>query len=170
MSDRLTHMQAPRPSLSGIMVRLRGMLRGLFRAPRGRLKSVYRLALVGTAVCTGIHSPPGSRRRARQIALSTGRRSSARPQVRGKGAHDALVQLSAPAHACGVALQIATTSAASCGPRAGSRVLIPENEAALLGSRQGIRPRPGAPMIAVRCGQPRRSSSAAPAVTRDERL
>src|SRR5499425_3079013 len=97
------------------------------------LKGVYRLALGGTAVGTGINSAPGfAEAAAAQIAKLTGLPFVSAPnKFTVQGAHDALVQLSGTFRTLAVSLyKIANDiRLLSCGPRAGfAELLIPENE------------------------------------------
>jgi fumarate hydratase class II len=97
------------------------------------LKGVYRLALGGTAVGTGINAAPGF---AEAVAAEIARLSglpfvSAPNKFTVQGAHDALVQLSGTCRTLAVSLyKIANDiRLMSCGPRAGFEELqIPENE------------------------------------------
>src|SRR5215472_948099 len=97
------------------------------------LKGVYRLALGGTAVGTGINSAPGfAEAVAAEIAGLTGLPFVTAPnKFAVQGAHDALVQLSGTLRTLAVSLyKIANDiRLMSCGPRAGFAELnIPENE------------------------------------------
>jgi fumarate hydratase class II len=97
------------------------------------LKGVYRLALGGTAVGTGINSAPGfAEAAAQEIARLTGLPFVTAPnKFAVQGAHDALVQLSGTLRTLAVSLyKIANDiRLMSCGPRAGFAELhIPENE------------------------------------------
>ena len=97
------------------------------------LKGVYRLALGGTAVGTGINSAPGfAEAAAAEIARLTGLPFVTAPnKFTVQGAHDALVQLSGTFRTLAVSLyKIANDiRLMSCGPRAGfAELLIPENE------------------------------------------
>jgi fumarate hydratase class II len=99
----------------------------------GALGGVYRLALGGTAVGTGINSAPGfAEAAAAQIAKLTGLPFVTAPnKFTVQGAHDALVQLSGTMRTLAVSLyKIANDiRLMSCGPRAGFAELeIPENE------------------------------------------
>ena len=131
-----THMQDATPltlgqEWSGYV----GMLADDLERIEDALKSVYRLALGGTAVGTGINSAPGfAESAAAEISETlTGlpfvRRAEQRFTV--QGAHDALVQLSGSLRTLAVSLyKIANDiRLMSCGPRAGfAELLIPENE------------------------------------------
>lgn len=97
------------------------------------LKGVYRLALGGTAVGTGINSAPGfAEAVATEIAQLTGLPFVTAPnKFAVQGAHDALVQLSGCLRTLAVSLyKIANDiRLMSCGPRAGfAELLVPENE------------------------------------------
>jgi fumarate hydratase class II len=97
------------------------------------LPGVYRLALGGTAVGTGINSAPGfAEAAAAEIARLTGLPFVTAPNKFAiQGAHDALVQLSGTLRTLAVSLyKIANDiRLMSCGPRAGFAELeIPENE------------------------------------------
>ena len=97
------------------------------------LKGVYRLALGGTAVGTGINSAPGfAEAAAAEIAKLTGLPFVTAPnKFAVQGAHDAMVQLSGTLRTLAVSLyKIANDiRLMSCGPRAGfAELKIPENE------------------------------------------
>jgi fumarate hydratase class II len=97
------------------------------------LRGVYRLALGGTAVGTGINAQPGfDREVAAQIAQLTGLPFVTAPnKFTVQGAHDDLVQLSATLKTLAVSLfKIANDiRLLSCGPRAGfAELIIPSNE------------------------------------------
>ncbi|MGH7286973.1 MAG: class II fumarate hydratase [Myxococcota bacterium] len=97
------------------------------------LKGVYRLALGGTAVGTGINSAPGfAEAAAAEIARLTGLPFVSAPnKFAVQGAHDALVQLSGTLRTLAASLyKIANDiRLLSCGPRAGFAELhLPENE------------------------------------------
>ena len=97
------------------------------------LSGVYRLALGGTAVGTGINSVPGfAEAAAAEIATLTGLPFVTAPnKFAVQGAHDALVQLSGTLRTLAVSLyKIANDiRLMSCGPRAGfAELKIPENE------------------------------------------
>jgi fumarate hydratase class II len=99
----------------------------------GALQGVYRLALGGTAVGTGINAAPGFAEAATAgIARLTGLPFVGAPnKFAVQGAHDALVQLSGTLRTLAVSLyKIANDiRLMSCGPRAGFyELLIPENE------------------------------------------
>ncbi len=100
---------------------------------KAALPGVYRLALGGTAVATGINSAPGfAEAAAAEIARLTGLPFLTAPnKFAVQGAHDALVQLSGTLRTLAVSLyKIANDiRLMSCGPRAGFAELeIPENE------------------------------------------
>jgi len=97
------------------------------------LPGVYKLALGGTAVGTGINSAPGfAEAAAAEVARLTGLPFVTAPnKFTVQGAHDALVQLSGTLRTLAVSLyKIANDiRLLSCGPRAGFAELeIPENE------------------------------------------
>jgi fumarate hydratase class II len=94
---------------------------------------VYRLALGGTAVGTGINSAPGfAEAAAAEIAKLTGLPFVSAPnKFAVQGAHDALVQLSGTLRTLAVSLYKIGNDIRlmSCGPRAGfAELLIPANE------------------------------------------
>src|SRR6476469_8106650 len=97
------------------------------------LRGVYRLALGGTAVGTGLNSLPGfDKGVAAQIAELTGLPFSTAPnKFTVQGAHDDLVHLSVTLKTLAVSLfKIANDiRLLSCGPRAGfAELKLPENE------------------------------------------
>ena len=97
------------------------------------LPSVYRLALGGTAVGTGINAAPGiGEATSAEIAKLTGLPFLSAPnKFAVQGAHDALVQLSSSFRTLAVSLyKIANDiRLMSCGPRAGfAELSIPSNE------------------------------------------
>ncbi|HUE10092.1 MAG TPA: class II fumarate hydratase [Steroidobacteraceae bacterium] len=97
------------------------------------LTVVYRLAIGGTAVGTGINAAPGfGDAAAAEIATLTGLPFVSAPnKFAAQGAHDALVQLSGTLRTLAVSLyKIANDiRLMACGPRAGfAELLIPENE------------------------------------------
>src|SRR5208282_1986869 len=97
------------------------------------LHGVYRLALGGTAVGTGINAPPGfAEAAAAEIARLTFLPFVTAPNKFAlQGAHDDLVQLSGALRTLAVSLyKIANDiRLLSCGPRAGiAELIIPENE------------------------------------------
>jgi fumarate hydratase, class II len=130
-----THMQDATPltlgqEWSGYVGMLSDDLERLEAALRG---GVYRLALGGTAVGTGINSVPGfAEAAAAEIAKITGLPFVSAPnKFTVQGSHDALVQLSGTLRTLAVSLyKIANDiRLMSCGPRAGFAELeIPENE------------------------------------------
>ena len=97
------------------------------------LKGVYKLALGGTAVGTGINASPGfAEAVAEEIALATCLPFTSAPnKFAVQGSHDALVHLSGALRTLAVSLykignDIRLTS---CGPRAGfAELILPENE------------------------------------------
>jgi fumarate hydratase, class II len=129
-----THMQDATPltlgqEWSGYV----GMLSDNLERIETALQGVYRLALGGTAVGTGINSAPGfAEAAAAEIAKLTGLHFVTAPnKFTVQGAHDALVQLSGTLRTLAVSLyKIANDiRLMSCGPRAGfSELEIPENE------------------------------------------
>src|SRR6516164_5875130 len=129
-----THMQDATPltygqEWSGYV----GMLADDLERIEDALKGVYRLALGGTAVGTGINSAPGfAEAAAAEIAKLSGLPFVTAPnKFTVQGAHDALVQLSGTMRTLAVSLyKIANDiRLMSCGPRAGFAELeIPENE------------------------------------------
>jgi fumarate hydratase, class II len=97
------------------------------------LPGVYRLALGGTAVGTGLNSAPGfAEAAAAEIANLTGLPFVTAPnKFAVQGAHDALVQLSGTLRTLAVSLyKIANDiRLMACGPRAGfAELIIPANE------------------------------------------
>jgi fumarate hydratase class II len=129
-----THMQDATPltlgqEWSGYAVMLSDDLERIEDA----LKGVYKLALGGTAVGTGINAAPGfAEAVAAEIAKFTGLPFISGPNKFAlQGAHDALVQLSGTLRTLAVSLyKIANDiRLLACGPRAGfAELLIPENE------------------------------------------
>ena len=129
-----THMQDATPltlgqEWSGYV----GMLSDDLERIEDALKGVYRLALGGTAVGTGINAAPGfGDAAAAEIAKLTGLPFASAPnKFTVQGAHDALVQLSGTLRTLAVSLyKIANDiRLLSCGPRAGfAELLIPSNE------------------------------------------
>ncbi len=110
---------------------------GMLDDDLGRLEQalggVYRLALGGTAVGTGLNAPPGfDKDVATEIARLTGLPFVTAPnKFAAQGAHDDLVQLSATLKTLAVSLfKIANDiRLLSCGPRAGlAELSIPANE------------------------------------------
>ena len=129
-----THMQDATPlTLGQEWSGYEGVLADDLERIEDALKGVYRLALGGTAVGTGINSAPGfGEAAAAEIAKLTGLPFvSASNKFTVQGAHDALVQLSGTMRTLAVSLyKIANDiRLMSCGPRAGfAELLIPENE------------------------------------------
>src|SRR2546428_10669621 len=129
-----THMQDATPlTLGQEWSGYAGMLADDLERIEAALEGVYRLALGGTAVGTGINSAPGfAEAAAAEIASLTGLPFVTAPnKFTAQGAHDALGQLSGTLRALGVSLyKIATdVRLMSCGPRAGfAELAIPENE------------------------------------------
>jgi fumarate hydratase class II len=129
-----THMQDATPlTLGQEWSGYAGMLEDDLARIEDALKHVYRLALGGTAVGTGINSAPGfAEAAAAEIAkLANLPFVTAPNKFTVQGAHDALVQLSGTLRTLGVSLyKIANDiRLMSCGPRAGfAELLIPENE------------------------------------------
>jgi fumarate hydratase, class II len=129
-----THMQDATPlTLGQEWSGYAGMLADDIARLEDALKGVYRLALGGTAVGTGINAEPGfAEAAAAEIAKLTGLPFVTAPnKFTVQGAHDALVQLSGTMRTLAVSLyKIANDiRLMSCGPRAGfAELLIPENE------------------------------------------
>jgi fumarate hydratase class II len=129
-----THMQDATPlTLGQEWSGYQGMLADDLDRIGDALKDVYRLALGGTAVGTGINSAPGfAEAAAAEIAKLTSLPFVTAPnKFTVQGAHDALVQLSGTLRTLSVSLyKIANDiRLMSCGPRAGFAELnIPENE------------------------------------------
>ena len=129
-----THMQDATPiTLGQEWSGYAGMLADNLERIENALQGVYRLALGGTAVGTGINSAPGfGETAAAEIAKLTGLPFvSAQNKFTMQGAHDDLVQLSGTLRTLAVSLyKIANDiRLMSCGPRAGfAELVIPENE------------------------------------------
>jgi fumarate hydratase class II len=129
-----THMQDATPlTLGQEWSGYAGMLSDDLDRIETALQGVYRLALGGTAVGTGINSAPGfAEAAAAEIAELTGLPFITAPnKFTVQGSHDALVQLSGTLRTLAVSLyKIANDiRLMSCGPRAGFAELeIPENE------------------------------------------
>src|SRR5580700_5862410 len=129
-----THMQDATPlTLGQEWSGYAGMLSDDLGRIEEAVKGVYRLALGGTAVGTGINSAPGfGEAAAAEIAKLTDLPFVSAPnKFTVQGAHDALVQLSGTMRTLAVSLyKIANDiRLMSCGPRAGfAELLIPENE------------------------------------------
>jgi fumarate hydratase class II len=129
-----THMQDATPltlgqEWSGYV----GMLADDLERIETSLQGVYRLALGGTAVGTGINSAPGfAEAAATEIARLTGLPFVTAPnKFTVQGAHDGLVQLSGTLRTLAVSLyKIANDiRLMSCGPRAGfAELAVPANE------------------------------------------
>jgi fumarate hydratase class II len=129
-----THMQDATPlTLGQEWSGYAGMLADDLGRIADALTGVYRLALGGTAVGTGINAEPGfAEAAAAEIAKLTALPFVTAPnKFTVQGAHDALVQLSGTLRTLAVSLyKIANDiRLMSCGPRAGfAELLIPENE------------------------------------------
>jgi fumarate hydratase class II len=129
-----THMQDATPiTLGQEWSGYAGMLADDLERITDALKGVYRLALGGTAVGTGINAAPGfAEAAAAQIAELTGLPFVSAPnKFTVQGSHDALVQLSGTLRTLAVSLYKIGNDIRlmSCGPRAGfAELLIPENE------------------------------------------
>src|SRR5215467_1706655 len=129
-----THMQDATPiTLGQEWSGYAGMLSDDLDRIEDALKGVYRLALGGTAVGTGINSAPGfAEAAAAEIAKLTNLPFvSAANKFAVQGAHDDLVALSGALRTLAVSLyKIANDiRLMSCGPRAGfAELAIPENE------------------------------------------
>jgi len=129
-----THMQDATPlTLGQEWSGYAGMLSDDLDRIEDALKSVYRLALGGTAVGTGINAAPDfAEAAAAEIARFTGLPFVTAPnKFAVQGAHDGLVQLSGTLRTLAVSLYKIGNDVRlmSCGPRAGfHELLIPENE------------------------------------------
>ena len=129
-----THMQDATPiTLGQEWSGYAGMLADNLKRIEDALQGVYRLALGGTAVGTGINSAPGfDVAAAAEIAKLTGLPFVSAPnKFTVMGAHDDLVQLSGTLRTLAVSLyKIANDiKLLSCGPRAGiAELVIPDNE------------------------------------------
>src|SRR6202041_1441710 len=129
-----THMQDATPiTLGQEWSGYAGMLSDNLERIEAALPGVYRLALGGPAVGTGINAAPGfAEEAAAEIALESGLPFVSAPnKFTVQGAHDALVQLSGTFRTLAVSLyKIANDiRLMSCGPRAGfAELMIPENE------------------------------------------
>ena len=129
-----THLQDATPltlgqEFSGYV----GMLDDDIERIEQALPGVYRLALGGTAVGTGINAAPGfDTAAAAQIAALTGLPFVSAPnKFAVQGAHDALVQLSATLKTLAVSLYKVANDIRllACGPRAGlNELILSENE------------------------------------------
>jgi fumarate hydratase class II len=129
-----THMQDATPlTLGQEWSGYAGMLADNLERVEDALVGVYRLALGGTAVGTGINSAPGfAEAAAAEIANLTDLPFVSAPnKFTVQGAHDALVQLSGTLRTLAVSLYKIGNDIRlmSCGPRAGfAELIIPENE------------------------------------------
>jgi fumarate hydratase class II len=129
-----THMQDATPiTLGQEWSGYAGMLTDDIERIEDGLKGVYRLALGGTAVGTGINAAPGfAETVAAEIAKLTGLPFVSAPnKFTVQGAHDALVHLSGTFRTLAVSLYKIGNDIRlmSCGPRAGfAELKIPENE------------------------------------------
>jgi fumarate hydratase class II len=129
-----THMQDATPlTLGQEWSGYAGMLADNLQRIEHALEDVYRLALGGTAVGTGINSAPGfAEAAAAEIAKLTALPFVTAPnKFTVQGAHDALVQLSGTLRTLAVSLYKIGNDIRlmSCGPRAGfAELIIPENE------------------------------------------
>jgi fumarate hydratase, class II len=129
-----THMQDATPiTLGQEWSGYAGMLSDDIERLEAALSGVYRLALGGTAVGTGINAAPGfAEAAAAQIATLTSLPFVTAPnKFTVQGSHDALVQLSGTFRTLAVSLYKIGNDIRlmSCGPRAGFAELeIPENE------------------------------------------
>jgi fumarate hydratase class II len=129
-----THMQDATPlTLGQEWSGYAGMLSDDLDNIEAAMKGVYRLALGGTAVGTGLNSVPGfAEAAAAEIAGLTGLPFVTAPnKFTVQGAHNALVNLSGALKTLAVSLfKIANDiRLMSCGPRAGfAELMIPENE------------------------------------------
>jgi fumarate hydratase class II len=129
-----THMQDATPiTLGQEWSGYAGMLADNLERIEDALKGVYRLALGGTAVGTGINAAPGFA----EAAVAEIAKLTRLPFVCAankftiQGAHDALVQLSGTFRTLAVSLYKIGNDIRlmSCGPRAGfAELMIPENE------------------------------------------
>jgi len=129
-----THMQDATPiTLGQEWSGYAGMLADDLDRIGHALTGVYRLALGGTAVGTGINAAPGfAEAVAAEIAGLTQQPFVSAPnKFTVQGAHDALVQLSGTLRTLAVSLYKIGNDIRlmSCGPRAGfAELMIPENE------------------------------------------
>ena len=129
-----THLQDATPlTLGQEWAGYAGMLADGLERIEAALRHVYRLALGGTAVGTGVNAVPGfAEAAAAEIAGLTGLPFVTAPnKFTVQGSHDALVQLSGALRTLAVSLfKIASDiRLMSCGPRAGIAELeLPENE------------------------------------------
>ncbi|WAS05726.1 class II fumarate hydratase [Gloeomargaritales cyanobacterium VI4D9] len=129
-----THLQDATPlTLGQEWSGYAGLLADDLERIESALSGVYRLALGGTAVGTGINAAPGfAECAAAEIAKLTGLPFVSAPnKFTVQGSHDALVQLSGTLRTLAVSLyKIANDiRLLSCGPRAGfAELIIPANE------------------------------------------
>jgi fumarate hydratase class II len=129
-----THMQDATPiTLGQEWSGYAGLLSDDLERIADSLKGVYRLALGGTAVGTGINAAPGFAEAATaEIARFTGLPFVSAPnKFTVQGSHDALVQLSGTLRTLAASLYKIGNDIRlmSCGPRAGfAELQIPENE------------------------------------------
>jgi fumarate hydratase class II len=129
-----THMQDAVPIMLGQeWSGYAGMLEDNLTRLEAALAGVYRLALGGTAVGTGLDAAPGfGEAAAAEIAKLSGHNfSSAENKFAVQGAHDDMVQLSGTLKTLAASLyKIANDiRLMSCGPRAGfAELIIPANE------------------------------------------
>jgi len=129
-----THMQDATPlTLGQEWSGYAGVLADDLERIEDALKGVYRLALGGTAVGTGLNAAPGfAEAAAAEIARLTDLPFVTAPnKFTVQGAHDALVQLSGTLRTLAVSLYKIGNDIRlmSCGPRAGfAELIIPENE------------------------------------------
>jgi fumarate hydratase class II len=129
-----THMQDATPlTLGEEWSGYAAMIADDLRRIEDALNGVYRLALGGTAVGTGINAPPEfGEAAAKEIARLTNLPFLSAPnKFAAQGAHDDLVGLSGVLRTLAVSLyKIANDiRLMSCGPRAGfAELMIPENE------------------------------------------
>jgi len=129
-----THMQDATPlTLGQEWSGYAGMLSDNLERVADALKGIYRLALGGTAVGTGINAAPGFAEAATaEIARLTRLPFVSAPnKFAVQGAHDSLVQLSGTFRTLATSLYKIGNDIRlmSCGPRAGfAELLIPENE------------------------------------------
>ncbi len=129
-----THLQDATPlTLGQEWSGYAGMLADDLARIGAALEGVYRLALGGTAVGTGLNAAPGfAEAAAAEIAAQTGLPFVSAPnKFSVQGAHDALVQLSSTLRTLAVSLyKIANDiRLLCCGPRAGfAELSVPANE------------------------------------------
>jgi fumarate hydratase class II len=129
-----THMQDATPlTLGQEWSGYAGMLDDNLDRLQDALKGVYRIALGGTAVGTGLNAAPGfGEAAATEIAKLTNLPFISAPnKFTVQGAHDALVQLSGALRTLAVSLHKIANDIRlmSCGPRAGfAELVIPANE------------------------------------------